>query len=55
VAAGGLAKPVDLYANCFVKRVRPSWTLAPDTPPEPPQRGLPLRRLARADDEKERR
>jgi transposase InsO family protein len=52
----GLAKPVDLYANCFVKRQRPSRTLDPSAPaPEPPARGLALRRLARAEDEKERR
>ena len=51
----GLARVVDLYANCFVKRQRPSRTLDPDPPaPEPAKRGLALRRLARADDEKER-
>lgn len=52
----GLARPVDLYANCFVKRQRPSRTLDPDAPaPEPAARGLALRRLARPDDDKERR
>lgn len=51
----GLARVVDLYANCFVKRQRPSRTLDPDAPaPEPAKRGLALRRLARADDDKER-
>lgn len=41
-----LARPVDLYANCFVKRDRPSRTLSPDTSaPEPPPSVLALRRL----------
>ncbi len=41
-----LAKPVDLYANCFVKRDRPSRTLQPDTTaPEPAPSALALRRL----------
>jgi len=31
-----LAKPVDLYANCFVKRHRPSSTIDPDTPAAEP-------------------
>ena len=40
------AKPVDLYANCFVKRDRPSRTLNPDTSaPEPTPSALALRHL----------
>jgi putative transposase len=31
-----LAKPVDLYANCFVKRHRPSSTIDSDTPAAEP-------------------
>jgi putative transposase len=43
----GAARPVDLYANCFVKRHRPSWTLSVEGPtPEPPASGLPLRELS---------
>jgi hypothetical protein len=38
------AKPVQTYANCFVKRNRPSWTLNVDGPaPEPAPSGLKLR------------
>jgi transposase InsO family protein len=45
-----LAKPVDLYANCFVKRDRPSRTLNPDTPaPEPTPSALALRSLTPED------
>ena len=41
-----LAKPVETYANCFVKRNRPSWTLSTDAPaPEPSPSGLKLRNL----------
>ncbi len=41
-----LAKPVQTYANCFVKRNRPAWTLNVDGPaPEPPPSGLKLRTL----------
>lgn len=41
-----LAKPVQTYANCFVKRNRPSWTLNVDGPaPEPSSSGLKLRAL----------
>lgn len=36
------AKVVDLYANCFVKRERPSRTLAPSTEAAPPPAGLRL-------------
>jgi transposase InsO family protein len=40
------AKPVQTYANCFVKRNRPSWTLDVDGPaPEPSPSGLKLRAL----------
>ncbi len=51
-----LAKPVDLYANCFVKRDRPSRTLHPDTAaPEPLPSALALRRLTDDDDTQEDR
>ena len=47
-----LAKPVDLYANCFVKRQRPSRALSADTPaPEPPPSSLRLRGLTENDDD----
>ena len=37
---------MDAYANCFVKRERPSRTLSPsDAPPAPPK-GLRLSKLA---------
>ena len=40
------AKPVQTYANCFVKRNRPSWTLDVDGPaPEPSPSALKLRAL----------
>jgi hypothetical protein len=40
------AKPVQLYANCFVKRHRPSWTLEVDGPaPELTPSRLKLRTL----------
>jgi transposase InsO family protein len=40
------AKPVQLYANCFVKRNRPSWTLEVDGPaPELTPSRLKLRAL----------
>lgn len=40
------AKPVQLYANCFVKRNRPSWTLEADGPaPELTPSRLKLRAL----------
>lgn len=52
----GPARTVDLYANCFVKRNRPSWTLNPDTPaPEPQPSALALRDLAETHDEEEPR
>lgn len=37
------AKRVDAYANCFVKRDRPSATLSASTPPDAPPPGLRLR------------
>mgnify|MGYP001548683396 FL=1 len=47
-----LAKPVQTYANCFVKRNRPSWTLEVDGPaPEPAPPGLKLRTLPDAGEE----
>jgi len=49
-----LARPVDLYANCFVKRDRPSRTLSPDTSaPEPTPSALALRSLTDDDDTQE--
>jgi hypothetical protein len=40
------ARPVQTYANCFVKRDRPSWTLQADGPaPQPPPSALRLREL----------
>jgi len=47
-----LARPVETYANCFVKRNRPSWTLDVDGPaPEPAPSGLKLRTLPDAPEE----
>ncbi len=44
------ARPVQTYANCFVKRDRPSRTLAVDGPvPEPAPSALRLRELPDAD------
>jgi len=41
-----LATPVQTYANCFVKRDRPSWTLSADGPaPQPAPSALRLREL----------
>jgi putative transposase len=40
-----LAKPVQTYANCFVKRHRPSSTLDADGPAPAPPAGLSLRAL----------
>jgi putative transposase len=41
-----LASPVQTYANCFVKRDRPSWTLTSDDPaPQPTPSALRLREL----------
>lgn len=46
-----LAKPLDAYANAYVKRHRPSSSLLPDTPPASPPTGLALRKLN--DDDKD--
>ena len=43
------ATPLDAYANCFVKRHRPSWNLQPDTPAPEPTSALALRELRRRD------
>ena len=45
------AKPLDAYANCFVKRSRPSRNLEPDTPAPEPKPGLALRHLRTRDDD----
>ena len=43
----GLARVVETYANCFVKRERPSRTLSADAPAtQPPASALRLRELA---------
>jgi putative transposase len=39
------AKPVDAYANCFVRRDHATKRLTPDTPASQPPPGLPLRKL----------
>ncbi|MCP4901724.1 MAG: transposase [bacterium] len=50
-----LAKPVDLYANCFVKRHRPSSTIDPDTPaPQPAPSTLKLCGLSDEDSSREK-
>jgi len=47
-----LARPVQTYANCFVKRHRPSWTLQVDGPaPQPATPGLKLRALPETGEE----
>lgn len=51
----GLARVVETYANCFVKRERPSRTLAVEGPaPEPPASALRLRELPRDSEEEGR-
>jgi len=45
------ARPVETYANCFVKRTRPARTLDTDTPaPEPPPSTLRWRELPEHED-----
>ena len=39
------AKPVDAYANCFVRRDHGTKLLTPQTPTGAPRPGLPLRKL----------
>ena len=39
------AKPVDVYANCFVRRDHGPKRLSPHTPATQPAPGLPLRAL----------
>ena len=39
----GAAKPVDAYANCFVKRDHATKSLSPSRTPETPPEGLRLR------------
>jgi hypothetical protein len=53
----GRASPLDAYANCFVRRNRPTQNIDPDTPPAAPRRsGLALRELsARQPDDEEKR
>lgn len=41
------AKVVNAYANCFVRRERPSRTLSSSTPPEAPPAGLRLSELGK--------
>ena len=47
------AAPLDAYANCFVKRHRPSRNLLPDGPAPQPRAGLALRDLQRRDNDAE--
>jgi transposase InsO family protein len=53
----GRASPLDAYANCFVRRNRPTQNIDADTPPTAPRRsGLALRDLsARKPDDEEKR
>jgi transposase InsO family protein len=53
----GRATPLDAYANCFVRRNRPTRNIDTDTPPAAPRSsGLALRDLsARQSDDKEKR
>jgi transposase InsO family protein len=45
------AKPVDAYANCFVRRDHDTKILKPATPPGAPRPGLRLRDLRKRDEE----
>jgi transposase InsO family protein len=49
------AKPLDAYANCFVKRHRPSRNLLPDAPPPEPTSALALRKLRHHGNDPEQR
>jgi hypothetical protein len=40
-----VAKPVDAYANCFVRRDHGTKNLTATTPASAPPAGLPLRRF----------
>jgi len=46
------AKPVDAYANCFVRRDHETKILKPQTPPRTPPTGLRLRDLRKRDEER---
>ena len=46
------AKPVDVYANCFVRRDHDSKILKPTSPPRTPPAGLRLRDLRKRDEER---
>jgi transposase InsO family protein len=48
------ATPLDAYANCFVRRHRPTQNIDPDTPAAAPCSGLALRHLRARDDEGKR-
>jgi transposase InsO family protein len=48
------ATPLDAYANCFVRRHRPTQNIDPDTPAAAPRSGLALRHLRARDDEGKR-
>ena len=50
------ATPLDAYANCFVRRARPSQSVDADTPPTAPRHsGLSLRHLRAPKDDPEER
>jgi transposase InsO family protein len=46
------AKPVDAYANCFVRRDHDTKILKPQTPPKTPPAGLKLADLRKRDEER---
>jgi len=48
------ATPLDAYANCFVRRHRPSQNIDPATPPPAHHSALALRHLRARDDEEQR-
>lgn len=47
------ARPLDAYANCFVRRHRPTQGIETDTPARAPSSALALREL-RPNDEEQR-